>query len=290
MATKSYNTETVLRGEQPKGQASKARRGLFAAPWVRSGLVLAALVAVWEGLVRAMEVNPFLFPSASSVFVRFVRDIGITGEATLIPLIGSTLSLVLQAYFVSVVLAHLLTGLAVTSVWVREFLKVITGMFQPLPAIALLPIAILWFGLSRESIIFVVIMSMLWPLTASLTTGFAVASPTLLRLGANYELSKMAALFKILLPQALPSLIGGLRVSWGYGWRAVVGAELVFGATGGQAGLGAYINVTRMRLDTEGAFTALLTIILIGLAVEALFRLVQRHTTEKWGMERSASD
>ena len=249
-------------------------------------IVLLALALAWEAAVRLLNVNPLLFPPLSKVVANLAAGLGLGGgSGELWRYIWETLSVIVQSFGISVLLAVVITGLAVANNWVRELLSVLTGIFQPLPSIALLPMAILWFGFSRESLVFVVVMAMTWPIASSLTVGFATISPTLLRLGRNYELGYLRLMTEILLPAALPMMISGLRVGWGFGWRTVVAAELVFGATGSGGGIGWYINNSRLFMNIVDGFAGILLVIVVGLVTESLFRLVQYFTTHKWGTE-----
>ncbi|VTU30729.1 Putative aliphatic sulfonates transport permease protein SsuC [Variovorax sp. SRS16] len=248
-------------------------------------IVLIFLCCLWEGVVRLLGVNRLLFPPFSEVAVRLAAGLGLNGNGELWTYIWETLSVILQSFAISIVIAILFTGFAVANSWVRESLGVLTGIFQPLPSIALLPMAILWFGFSRESLVFVVVMAMVWPIASSLTVGFATISPTLYRLGRNYELGHLRIMTEILLPAALPMMISGLRVGWGFGWRTVVAAELVFGATGSGGGIGWYINNSRLFMNITDGFAGILLVIIVGLFTESLFRLVQYFTTHKWGTE-----
>lgn len=248
-------------------------------------IVLVMLCVAWEATVRLLNVNKLLFPPFTDVATRLVQGLGIGGSGELWSYIWETLSVILQSFAISIVLAIVLTSLAVSSAWMRQVLSVMTGIFQPLPSIALLPMAILWFGFTRESLVFVVVMAMIWPIASSLTVGFATISPTLLRLGRNYELGRMAMMGEILLPAALPMMISGLRVGWGFGWRTVVAAELVFGATGTGGGIGWHINNSRLFMNISDGFAGILLVIIVGLLTESMFRLLQYFTTHKWGTE-----
>jgi NitT/TauT family transport system permease protein len=248
-------------------------------------VVLVLLCVAWEATVRLLNVNKLLFPPFTDITVRLVQGLGLGGTGELWSYVWETLSVILESFAISIVIAVVVTGLAVSSGWAREFLSVMTGIFQPLPSIALLPMAILWFGFSRESLVFVVVMAMIWPIASSLTVGFATISPTLMRLGSNYELGRFAMMTEILLPAALPMMISGLRVGWGFGWRTVVAAELVFGATGTGGGIGWYINNSRLFMNIADGFAGILLVIIVGLFTESLFRLVQYFTTHKWGTE-----
>lgn len=255
---------------------------------LRRPIVVLVLCAIWEVSVRAFGVNALLFPSLTAVIKSLLAGLGLgTGSGELWPYIWETISVLLQSYLVSIVLAIVLTGFAVSSRWAREALTALTGIFQPLPSIALLPMAILWFGFSRDSLIFVVIMSMLWPIASSLTVGFATVSQTLVRLGENYELGRVGMMTNILLPSALPMMIAGLKVGWGFGWRTIVAAELVFGATGASGGIGWYINNSRLFMNVSDGFAGILLVIIIGLLTESFFLGIQRLTTHRWGTEQA---
>ena len=253
----------------------------------RKLIVLGTIFLAWELIVRLGNVNPLLFPSFSDVVASLLVGLGLNGKPELWGYIWQTLSVILQSFAMSVILAVVLTSLALVSRFAKDFLSVITGMFQPLPSIALLPMAILWFGFSRESLVFVVVMSMVWPIASSLTVGFATISPTLVRLGRNYELGAIGTLTQIMLPAALPMMISGLRVGWGFGWRTVVAAELVFGATGNSGGIGWYINNSRLFMNVADGFAGILLVIIIGLIMESIFLLIQNKTTHRWGTESS---
>lgn len=248
-------------------------------------LVVLTMFAIWELAVRLGDVNTLLFPTFSAVVVSLLSGLGFGGRPELWGYIWQTLSVILQSFAISIVLAIILTSFALVSRFAKDFLYVITGMFQPLPSIALLPMAILWFGFTRESLVFVVVMSMVWPVASSLTVGFATVSRTLVSLGRNYELGAVGTLLQIMLPAALPMLISGLRVGWGFGWRTVVAAELVFGSTGSSGGIGWYINNSRLFMNVADGFAGILLVIIIGLAMESVFLFIQKKTTMRWGTE-----
>jgi len=130
-------------------------------------------------------------------------------------------------------------------------------MFNPLPAIALLPLAMLWFGLGTGSLVFVLIHSVLWAVALSAHTGFLNVSQTLRMIGQNYGLKGVPYVWKILVPAAFPSILSGMKLGWAYAWRTLIGAELVFGASSGSGGLGWYIFESSQNLETEGVFAGL---------------------------------
>ena len=160
-------------------------------------------------------------------------------------------------------------------------------MFNPLPAIALLPLALLWFGLGDRSLIFVIMHSTLWPLALAIYGGFQSVPETLRLAGRNYGLSGPRLVLHILVPAALPSILSGLKISWAFAWRTLIAAELVFGISSGQGGLGRYIFQNRNELYTDKVFAGLASVILIGLLVETVvFQPLERLTVKRWGVQR----
>ena len=88
------------------------------------------------------------------------------------------------------------------------------------------------------------------------------------------------------MPAAFPSILTGLKIGWAFAWRTLIAAELVFGVSSGQGGLGWFIFENRNLLDIPSVFAGLLTVITIGLVVENLiFRTIERKTIRKWGLQ-----
>jgi NitT/TauT family transport system permease protein len=86
-------------------------------------------------------------------------------------------------------------------------------------------------------------------------------------------------------PAAFPSILTGLKIGWAFAWRTLIGAELVFGVSSGQGGLGWFIYENRNILDIPAVFAGLLSVIMIGLVVENLvFRTIEQHTIRRWGV------
>jgi sulfonate transport system permease protein len=248
--------------------------------------VLMLLLLAWETLARlAAESSPqvsLIFPTASAVGLAWIH--GLTnGE---IPAYAyQSLSLLLLGMLIGVSLAIVLVAAAMFTRTGRDLLELLTGMFNPLPAIALLPLALLWFGLGPRSLVFVIVHSVLWPMTLNAYTGFVTVPPTLVQVGQNFGLRGPRLVAGILLPAAFPNLLTGLKIGWAFAWRTIIAAELVFGVAGDRGGLGWYIYINRFNLNTPEVFAGLITIIVIGLLVENfVFRSLERRTVLRWGM------
>ena len=250
---------------------------------VRKSLILAVLAAAWE-LAARWQNNDLLLPTFSATVLALVQGLA-SGE--LVARVGISLSVLLQGYLAGVLLAFVLTTLSVSTRIGRDLLDTLTAMFNPLPAIALLPLALLWFGLGRGSLVFVLIHSVLWPLALNTYAGFQGVPETLRMAGRNYGLKGLRYVLQILVPAALPAILSGLKIGWAFAWRTLIAAELVFGASSGKGGLGWYIFQNRNELYTDRVFAGLVMVVLIGLLVEGLgFATLERLTVRRWGQQR----
>lgn len=250
---------------------------------LRRGIILVLLALVWEVAARFAD-NDLLLPSFSQTARAFADGLS-SGELPAKAAISITL--LLQGYALGIVAAFGLTALAVSTQLGRDLLATLTAMFNPLPAIALLPLALLWFGLGKASLIFVLVHSVLWPLALATYSGFQGVPDTLRMAGRNYGLGGLRYVLLLLVPSALPAILAGLRIGWAFAWRTLIAAELFFGASSGRGGLGWYIFQNRNELYTDRVFAGLVTVILIGLLVETLvFDTLARVTVRRWGMQR----
>jgi NitT/TauT family transport system permease protein len=250
--------------------------------WVRKAALLALLAIAWQ-LYAARLNNPLLFPEFSATVEALWQAIaagGLLGKA------WYSIKVLLMGYAAGLALATLLTVLAIGSRLGTDLLETLTSMFNPLPAIALLPLALIWFGLGNASIVFVLIHSVLWAVALNTHSGFLAVSNTLRMVGRNYGLRGPAYVARILIPAAFPSILAGLKIGWAFAWRTLIASELVFGVSSGSGGLGWFIYERKNELDIPAVFAGLFSVILIGLAVENLiFRNIEARTVRKWGMQ-----
>jgi NitT/TauT family transport system permease protein len=264
--------------EQPLGVWEKVWNNGF----VRKAALLILLALVWQLYATRLN-NPLLIPTFLDT-VRAFRDAIATGG-----LLGKawySIRILLMGYAAGLALAAFLTMLAITTRLGTDLLETLTAMFNPLPAIALLPLALIWFGLGSGSLVFVLIHSVLWPVALNTHSGFRSVSNTLRMVGRNYGLRGLPYVAKILVPAAFPSILTGLKIGWAFAWRTLIAAELVFGVSSGSGGLGWFIYENKNQLEIASVFAGLFSVILIGLAVENLiFRSIAARTVERWGMQ-----
>lgn len=251
--------------------------------WVRRAAIILSFAIAWQ-TYAAYASNPLMFPTFLDVLDAF-WDAMVHG-----PLVGrmaTSVQILLLGYGVGLCAAAVLTTVAVSTRIGNDLLSTLTAMFNPLPAIALLPLAMLWFGLGVPSLVFVIVHSVLWAVALNTHSGFRSVSETLRMAGQNYGLTGVGFVTRILVPAAFPSILAGLKIGWAFAWRTLIAAELVFGVSARSGGLGWYIFENRNLLETANVFAGLLTVIIIGLVVEGvIFRTIEARTVHRWGMQR----
>jgi NitT/TauT family transport system permease protein len=250
---------------------------------VRRIFILVLIAALWQAYGVWVS-NPLMFPTfteTAAAFFDALVDGGLLGMAWV------SIWVLLKGYALGVLIAAVLTSVAVSTWLGNDLLTTLTSMFNPLPAIALLPMALLWFGLGEGSLIFVLIHAVLWPLALNTHSGFMSVSETMRMVGRNYGLSGMGYVTRILIPAAFPSILAGLKIAWAFAWRTLIAAELVFGVSSHSGGLGWFIFENKQELYIPYVFAGLVTVIIIGLVVEnVVFRTIEDQTVRKWGMLR----
>ncbi|MEP9348130.1 ABC transporter permease [Xanthobacter sp. KR7-225] len=255
---------------------------LYGYAWLRRLFILVVLAVAWELYARWIN-NPLMLPSFSEVVGALYEE---TVRGPLIDRTFTTIQVLLIGYGVGLTLAAVLTTLAVSTRLGNDVLSTLTAMFNPLPAIALLPLALLWFGLGIPSLVFVIVHSVVWAVALNTHTGFMSVSQTQRMAGQNYGLRGVRYVILLLIPAAFPSILAGLKIGWAFAWRTLIAAELVFGVSSRSGGLGWYIFENRNQLLTANVFAGLLMVIIIGLLVESvIFRTIEKRTVQKWGMQ-----
>jgi NitT/TauT family transport system permease protein len=264
---------------------------------IRKFTVLLVLIVVWELYTQFGNVKVLMFPTFSSTGDAFIKMI--VDEGLMIN-VWNSISVLTTGYVIGIGIAAVLVVLSVWTRFGNDLLTTLTAMLNPLPAIALLPMAMLWFGLNNAAIVFTLLHSIVWPVALNTHAGFLGVSETQRMVGRNYGLRGLPYIYKILIPAAFPSILTGLRIGWAYAWRTLIAAELVFGgsvmdtsgmmgAEGSNAGgLGWIIFQNQMDLRIPYVYAGLFSVILVGVVIEnVIFRNIEERTIRRWGMQNA---
>ncbi|MBR0164469.1 MAG: ABC transporter permease subunit [Lachnospiraceae bacterium] len=238
------------------------------------------LILFWEAAVKISGVSPLLVPAVEDVLRALARDLT---QGDLIRQSALSVGMIAGGIAVSFVLSLILAYLSQMHPALNGFIGTVTDIAHPLPGLALMPLILLWFGVGDGAVFAVIVHAAVWPLLLNLNAGTLAVPAVYTETASMLSMSKSGIFFRIRLPYALPYVIAGLKTGWARAWRALISAEMVFGAIGLHGGLGTYIMVKRTFMDTAGLFAGILVIVMIGILVEnGLFRFLERAALDRW--------
>jgi NitT/TauT family transport system permease protein len=245
---------------------------------LRYAVLVAALLALWQAYDTL--VDRAALPGPPEVALAF-WDGWVSGR--LASATWTAIGALAIAMLLGTMLAASLAVFAIRSSVGEDLLGLLTFALGPIPAIAVLPLLVLPFDASTNSLILVALCAVVLPVADNLRAGIRNVNPTIVLVGRNLGLRGWSMLSEVLLPAALPRAIFGLRAGWASGWRTIIAAELVFGVAG--RGPGFFTNDAGAFLPVPDLLAGLLTIALAGVLVEAAFGLLERKTVVRWGMK-----
>lgn len=240
------------------------------------------IVCIWQITFELEIFSPLLFPSVPEVIEKMV--IGFKEEDLLLVIMYS-LSLIIKGMVLGTIVGLCLSVISLIFKPFKRILQSTIAICDPLPGIALLPLTILWFGIGETTILFIIVYSVVWPVSRSLMDGVGSTPKVYVEVGRNIGLDKYSIITGVYIPSSLPHIISGIKIGWARAWRALIAAEMIFGVSGTIGGLGWYIFTKRYQLETASVFSSLIIIMIIGIVVEYLiFEYVENKTIRKWGM------
>ena len=262
----------------------KILKQLYSNKTCQSWIWLAALLASWELATRFRLIPSYFLPPFSTVFANLIKQVtsGNLGVQAL-----NSLSVILAGFGIALAFAVIITLLCSWLQPIETLFAMLSTVFNPLPAVALMPLIILWFGISTGAMLAIIVHAVLWALVRQLLDGIRAIPKVYYEWSDNVELSPLRKFTDVLLFAIMPHLIAGIRIGWGRAWRALIGAEMIFGMIGIMGGIGYYIYSARAFSRIADVMSGVVVIIIIGVVFESvLFNQLENRTVKKWGMMR----
>lgn len=230
-----------------------------------------ALLGLWSLASYAGWVNGFLLPAPGRVWSTF-STLLLNGK--LVDHTMVSLGRVGMGYGFAVLAALVFSLVMVASRRLSAIIDPPLEFLRQIPPLALIPLMMLWLGIDEVQKVSVIILACFFPIFLGFRGGFAQVDPKLIEVGKAAGFTRAQILRRIAIPGALPGIIVGLRLGLGYGWRALVGAELIASS----AGLGYMILDAQDLARTDIVIVGVLVIGSIGLATDwTLKALVRRY-------------
>jgi len=249
--------------------------------WTNRLLFFGGLLLLWEALCRAEVWPPYLLPAPGAVVASLGEGLR---DGTIPVAIGASLTR-LGIGFGAAILIGTATGilLAVSRV-LKDTLGALVLGLQSLPSICWFPLALLWFGLSEKSIVFVVLMGSVLSIAITVEDGIRAIPPIYLRVARNLGAQGARFYAGVILPAALPAFVAGTKLGWSFAWRSLLAGELLFAAPG----LGFLLTMGRELNDMARVMAVMVVVMAIGYSVDRLFfSPLERKLARAWGLVRA---
>lgn len=250
--------------------------------WFPPVLFSLILILAWEALTILMRIPRFLLPSPLDVCYAAAEHSGPLSRAALLTAMGA-----LGGFSLSIALGLPTAFLFSQSAAIRRSLYPYAILLQTVPIVAIAPLIIIWFGTGFMSVIIVSFIISLFPIITNTTTGLLDVDHELLELFALYGAKRRHILLKLRLPNAIPYLFAGARISSGLAVIGAIVGEFFAGYGAREYGLGYLIIVSSGQLKTPLLFAAIIASSLLGLVFFALISRAGDHILARWMRNRS---
>ncbi|GHO46619.1 ABC transporter permease [Ktedonospora formicarum] len=247
--------------------------------WLRRFIFYALLLLVWH-IVANLNIWPsYALPGPLTVLAALAD--GFQSGQFGLGALASLQSLVI-GYGISLIIGVVLGSLIGRFKLLEETVGSLILGLQALPSVCWLPLAVLWFGLGEEAILFVVVMGALFSITLGVVNGIKNTPPLYLKAARSLGTRGLALATDVILPAALPSILEGLKQGWTFAWRSLMAAELLYITLS----LGNLLNTGRDLNDASQVMAVMLIIIAIGVAIDTfIFATIERRIRERRGLQ-----
>lgn len=240
------------------------------------------VVLVWWAIAAA-DMFPTAFFVGPDVVVAEIADL--IRKGILPSYLSDTLTRLLTGVSVGMLIGLPAGFVVAMSAWARKLTWPLLMFFQAVADIAWLPIVIVWFGFSLTAVTFVIVYTIVFPLMISIVAGVEQVPRDLILASRSLGARRLQVFTEVILPGALPAVATGIRTGLGYGWRALIAAEIIIGSSG----VGFMMIDSRRGGEVTGVFIGMVVLGVLWFALDALVLApFERSTVERWGMVRTA--
>lgn len=235
-------------------------------------ILIVLLLAVWEAACRLLHIPPWFLPPPGAVALALIERAPLLAASA-----AATFWMALQALFAAALLGGGLALAVSLSRPAEQAVRPLAVALQVTPVVAIAPLVMIWAGLDHadRAVVTLAATVAFFPLFSGVLTGLKSADPDLERLFDLYGASPVQRLIRLRLPAALPFVLEGLRVAAGLAVIGAVVAEFVSGS-GATQGLAWRLLEAGNRLRTADMLAALVCLMLMGLALNAVVGLLER--------------
>lgn len=235
--------------------------------WTAAGFAL--LLLVWT--VAALRLNnPVLLPTPAVVLEGFYQ---LLADGLLLKDVLASLKRVFVGFLIASVIGVPLAMLLAYFITLRRLILPVINLIRPIPPIAWIPIAILWFGIGDKPSFFITAIAAFFPIFLNSFFGGVSVEDQHLNAARCLGAKKISLVTRIMFPSALPMIWTGLKIGLGQSWMAVVTAELI----AAQSGLGYMIQVSRLNLETSHVLVGMVTIGILGSLMALVLTSVEHY-------------
>jgi NitT/TauT family transport system permease protein/sulfonate transport system permease protein len=244
------------------------------------GIGIFAFFGIWQALCSLGAVDPFMLPAPFDV-IKALWGMALDGSLW-VNLLDS-LKRVGMGYFFAALVGLPLGILCGWSKKVSDIIRPVIEALRPIPPLAWIPIAILWFGLGDASGYFLVFLGCIFPMFFGAYTAIRGLEPNLINAARCLGAQRWFLVWNVLIPASLPIIMPNLRLALGIGWMCVVTAELV----AAQTGLGYLIQQSRALFQIQNVVAGMFAIGIVGYCMSALVEAIERRLTTWSPSQRS---
>lgn len=246
-------------------------------------LFLILIIAAWQGcyLIGVDILNwwkPYAMPSPLGVVQSFLE---LCEDGKLLEATANSLLRGIGGYAIALVLGVILGLLIHRFHYLQKNLKPLVLGIQTLPSVCWVPFSILWFGLSTQAILFVVVIGSAFSVAISVDNAIKNIQPIYLKAALTLGANRKQLYLHVIFPACLPELVTGMKQGWFFAWRALMAGEVMTTSVG----LGQTLILGRDLADINQVTLVMLVIVLVGIIIDkCIFSVAEQRILRKRGL------